>query len=579
MSTLRVFSRLLALIVLVYTTTELSRAADPDSLVSSRIRLLTGPDGQVLSPDTVLLKTHINTLASDEMEGRETGTKGEQLAYEFLSGEFRKVGLIPKGTKGYVQPFPFHSDSYMGPGNTLKAGKKQLKAGTEFFPLAYSSNASFSGKTVFVGHGISAPVKDNYQGLTDLRGKVFVMEIGYPEDMDPHSRMAEYADLRTRIDSAVAKGAAAVLFINTDQKTENPTHKYSNRINPSSIPVMFVAGETTEQLNTGKSMQVTGKSEILKDSKTGHNVLGYIDNGATHTVVIGAHYDHLGYGIEGSLYRGEKAIHNGADDNASGTAALIELARLIKMSRLKGHNYLFIAFSGEEMGLLGSNFLVKNLPMDVEQISYMLNMDMVGRLKPDEPVLILNGTGTSPQWNKAIAAIPAPGFKVKSTDSGIGPSDHTSFYLKDIPVLHFFSGTHADYHKPEDDAEKINYKGQKDIMDFMLQLIAELDDDGKIAFSKTNDSNNEETPRFKVTLGVVPDYAFDGAGMRIDGVSDGKPAQKAGLRAGDVVMQIGDHKVTDMMSYMKALGKFTKGDKTSVTVKRGEELVTMGVEF
>jgi S1-C subfamily serine protease len=161
----------------------------------------------------------------------------------------------------------------------------------------------------------------------------------------------------------------------------------------------------------------------------------------------------------------------------------------------------------------------------------------------------------------------------------VGPSDHTSFYLQNIPVLHFFSGTHNDYHKPDDDEYKINYPGQKNIISYILKVISGLDQKGKIAFTKTNDSSNEDAPRFKVTLGVVPDYAFDQEGMRIDGVSDGKPAQKAGLHAGDIVIQIGEHKVVDMMSYMKALGKFAKGDKTKVKVKRGEEILEKDIEF
>ncbi len=534
---------------------------------------------QVLSPDTLLLKQHITILSDDKMEGRETGTAGEKMAYEYLSAEFRKVGLLPKGSAGYIQPFPFNAGSYMGSGNTLRIKKQSFIAGEQFYPLAYSANKTFSGEIVHVKHGVCAPGMDDYAGMENLSGKVFVMECGYPEGIDPHSKLAEYADLRTRIDSAAAKGAVAVIFINSDKDTENPSKKYSNRITPTMLPVIFANSDVAKAMIDTKRVLVTGVTEILKKEKTGHNVLGYIDNNAKQTVVIGAHYDHLGYGEEGSLYRGERAIHNGADDNASGTAGLIELARILKASDYKSNNYLFIAFSGEEMGLLGSNHLVKHFPMPVEQVNYMLNMDMIGRLKPTDPVLIINGAGTSPEWNPAISAIVIDGVKPKTTESGVGPSDHTSFYLKDIPVLHFFSGTHDDYHKPSDDEHKINYAGQQKIMEFMLQIIAKLDTKGEIAFTKTNDSANEDAPRFKVTLGVVPDYGFDGEGMRIDGVSDGKPAQKAGLKAGDIVMQIGDHKVVDMMSYMKALGKFAKGDKTTVKVKRGDQLLDQAIEF
>lgn len=549
------------------------------SLLAGSLFFSTYGSSQTGAPDSLLLKQHIMTLADDKMEGRETGTEGEKLAYEYISTEFRKLGLLPKGELGYIQPFQFNAGSYMGPSNELKVKNKNFVAGDQFYPLGYSSNGKFKGNAVFVKNGIAAPGYNDYEGLNNLNGKVFVMESGYPEGMDPHSRMAEYADFRTRLDSAIAKGAVAVVFVNSSKDSEDPSRSYSNRITPVAIPVIFANGEAAKAIKAG-GMPVSGSTEILKKEKTGHNILGYIDNNAQQTVVIGAHYDHLGYGIEGSLYRGEKkAIHNGADDNASGTAGLIELARILKASDLKSNNYLFIAFSGEEMGLLGSNHLVKHFPFPVSQVNYMINMDMIGRLKPEEPVLIINGTGTSPEWNKVLSSIHVEGLKTKTTESGVGPSDHTSFYLQNIPVLHFFSGTHNDYHKPDDDEYKINYPGQLNILAYILQVVSGLDQKGKIAFTKTNDSSNEDAPRFKVTLGVVPDYAFDQEGMRIDGVSDGKPAQKAGLHAGDIVIQIGDHKVVDMMSYMKALGKFTKGEKTKVKVKRGEEILEKDIEF
>jgi Zn-dependent M28 family amino/carboxypeptidase len=278
------------------------------------------------------------------------------------------------------------------------------------------------------------------------------------------------------------------------------------------------------------------------------------------------------------LYRGEPAIHNGADDNASGTAALLEIARRLKNSGDKNNNYLFIAFSGEEKGLLGSNYFIKHPTINLKRVNYMINMDMVGRLKPDEKTLIVGGTGTSPAWKTVLDTV-MNGIKIKQTESGVGPSDHTSFYLDSIPVLHFFSGTHSDYHKPSDDEALINYDGEVDIIKIILATIDKLNSSGKIAFNKTKDDSNEDAPRFKVTLGVIPDYAYEGEGMRIDGVSDGRPASKAGLQKGDVVIQLGEHPVTDMTSYMKALGKFSKGETTKVKVKRGNEVVEKDITF
>lgn len=316
---------------------------------------------------------------------------------------------------------------------------------------------------------------------------------------------------------------------------------------------------------------------------TGHNVLGFIDNNAETTVVIGAHYDHLGYGGEGSLYREEnKAVHNGADDNASGVAVMLNLASRLKIknddAKVKDkNNYLFMAFSGEEMGLLGSNYFSKNPTIEAQSINYMINMDMVGRMKADS-TLAVYGTGTSPRFKQTIKANNNNKFKIIENESGVGPSDHTSFYLIDIPVLHFFTGQHEDYHKPGDDPEKLNYEGMNLISDYIYSIIKDLDDDGKLAFRKTK-NESDETPRFKVGLGVVPDYLYDGKGMRIDGTREDTPATAAGLQKGDVVLKLGDSTITDMMSYMRALSVFDNGDEAEIIVKRGEETLEKKVKF
>ena len=308
---------------------------------------------------------------------------------------------------------------------------------------------------------------------------------------------------------------------------------------------------------------------------TGTNVIGFIDNKADKTVIIGAHYDHLGMGGEGSLYADGEAIHNGADDNASGVAVLLNLAAKLK-DTITQNNYLFMAFSGEEMGLLGSNYFSKNPTIDLSKANYMLNMDMVGRMREDK-TLSISGTGTTPIWSQVLNTN-NPGFKLVLSESGMGPSDHTSFYLQDIPVLHFFTGQHEDYHKPSDDSNKLNYEGMEMISDYILAVLYDLDDDNKLAFRKTK-NESEDTPRFKVALGVMPDYLYDGKGMRIDGVSDGKPAATAGLQKGDVVIKLGDSTVVDMMSYMRALSIFEEGDTTDVTVDRNGEKINATISF
>ena len=308
---------------------------------------------------------------------------------------------------------------------------------------------------------------------------------------------------------------------------------------------------------------------------TGRNVVAFLDKKADKTIVIGAHFDHLGMGGSGSLHRGDSAIHNGADDNASGTAALLALAEILKHEELK-NNVLFIAFSGEENGLWGSNYFVKNPTIDLQTVNYMINMDMVGRLKEDNS-LAINGVGTSPSFVPVLDQINADSLKLVTSESGVGPSDHTSFYLQDLPVLHFFTGQHEDYHKPSDDSDKINYDGLVKVVRYISRLVTSLDTEPKLAFTKTKDSS--DSPRFTVSMGVVPDYMFDGKGMRVDGVSEGKPAQMAGLQKGDVVVQLGDSTVYDMMSYMRALSAFQKGDSTKVVIDRSGQKVEAVVKF
>lgn len=312
-------------------------------------------------------------------------------------------------------------------------------------------------------------------------------------------------------------------------------------------------------------------------SLTGRNVIGYMDHGAPYTIVIGAHYDHLGYGTFGSLYMGEPAIHNGADDNASGTSMVMELAQ--RLQNYREHNYLFIAFSGEENGLWGSNYFCKHPTIDLATVSAMVNFDMVGRLSGNK--IAVNGTGTSPAWPGLLNEANVAGLDITMGESGIGPSDHTSFYLMDIPSIHFFTGAHEDYHKPSDDVEKINKEGMEVIADLTMRVLRAVGNAGKekMEFTKTKDPDPSSTPRMEVTLGVLPDYLYDGKGMRIDGVREGKPAEAAGLKKGDIIIKFGGKEINDIYAYMEVLGTFHKGDVTQITVLREEKEMTFDVQF
>lgn len=311
--------------------------------------------------------------------------------------------------------------------------------------------------------------------------------------------------------------------------------------------------------------------------KSGRNVVGLLDNGATRTVIVGAHYDHLGWGGIGSRAPGDSLIHNGADDNASGVAAMLEVANRISESSIE-QNVLFIAFSGEEHGLIGSKHFVEEPTIDLADVNYMINLDMVGRLEPDRG-LVVGGAGTSPTWIPLLEEMGENRFQIKFDSSGAGPSDHTSFYLKDKPVLHFFTGQHRQYHKPSDDSHLINYDGISGIAAFVAGIIERTDGPEPLVFAETRDESRDHTARFKVTMGVMPDYAWDGEGMRIDAVLDGRPAARAGLEDGDVVVRIGDMPVGDIYGYMEALGNFEEGDETTVVVMRGDEELERPITF
>ena len=259
---------------------------------------------------------------------------------------------------------------------------------------------------------------------------------------------------------------------------------------------------------------------------------------------------------------------------------MIELARYFKNNKTKEkYNFLFICFSGEELGLFGSKYFTEHATIDLSKVNYMLNMDMIGRLDPTTNGIAVSGTGTSPVWENLLKSLSTDALKIKTDSSGIGPSDHTSFYLKNIPVLHFFTGSHSDYHKPSDDWDKINYAGEVEVLKLMIKLIDQLDAQPKLDFLTTKNKAMSTARNFKVTMGVMPSYTSDVAGLQVDGVTDGKPAQKAGILAGDIIIQIGELPIKDIQGYMEALGKFEKGQTVPVKLKRKGEEQTVNVTF
>lgn len=534
-------------------------------------------------PDTGVLdhlKSHIAYLADDRLEGRRTGTKGEEMAVEYIRQQFQAIGLQPAGTESYTQSFIVNDGKQIDSVTELSINNTRLVTGKDFFPFPFSPAISMEAMPSIAVQEAEMPwFYDLKEALED-------------NSKNPHFDLQEY--IYKNAGKAKDRGASAVILFNTSGIDDKLAFNPKDRQAQLAIPVLYITSATARQYFSDPTATLTLKMRISISEKTrqGHNVIGYIDNKASTTVVLGAHLDHLGYGEDGNS-RSTSAtpeIHNGADDNASGTAALIELARRLKNSPEKGNNYLFIAFSGEELGLFGSKYFTEHPTIDLKSVNYMINMDMVGRLNDSSRVLTIGGYGTSPTWSTVITKDyfgpgyhstkkTAPLLLIRTDSSGTGPSDHTSFYRKEIPVLFYFTGLHSDYHKPSDDADKINYEGEKIIIDHIYGLVSALDKQPRLSFLKTRETQTTTSARFNVTMGIMPDYTYAGSGVRADGVSEGKPAQKAGLQAGDIILKIGDYPVSSMESYMQTLGKFRKGDRVKVKYKRGSEEKETTVEF
>lgn len=536
---------------------------------------------QLLPDAKVRLYEDIQFLASDGLQGRYPGTEGIEMAARYIAEQYQSMNLVPILEEGYFQDFTIADWVSFGEKNRFEYRGIAYKIKEDFFPAPWNENGSIDGKMIDIGFGIVAPDlgHDDYEGLkpSKLEGAVFLMDISSPDGIHPHSKYLKYHDLGERINLAREKGASGVILVNQNGMASDIDARY-RKIHSRRLPVVFISNPKLSTLLKNKK-KVSFRTDASENRILAKNVLGMIYNNSESTVIIGAHYDHLGWGCEGSLYDGkERAIHNGADDNASGVAGILELARNLVADTSVGPkpNYLILAFSGEEMGLLGSSFFAENMQDLKLELRYMINLDMVGRL--EQGMLAVSGVGTSPVWKDLVREKGCNELKIKTSESGVGPSDHTSFYYQEIPVLHFFTGTHEDYHKPSDDTEKINFEGETQLLGYILGLLHDTRSLENVPFTPTKDESTK-APKFSVTLGVMPDYMYEGEGIRLDGVTEGKPASAAGLQKGDVITQMGEVRVVDMQSYMKALGQFKKGDTTEVRYKRNGKEQTVKVNF
>lgn len=515
------------------------------------------------------LQKHISYLSSDRLEGRRSGTKGEQLASEYVTEIFGQIGLQPMGTDNtFYQSFNIYDGKDYSTSSLSFDGQKV--ATTDFFPFPSSPQ-----KTIKESPSIALREK-GVPWFLDLKG------ILTTNANNPHFDILSFLD--KEIKENAKKGASALIVYNTSDYNDNLSFDAKSKSALLPIPVVYVTKKTASRFLNDESATIDVNLDVVfnERQRTAHNVAGFINNGAAQTIIVGAHIDHLGYGEDGnalSINNIGSDIYNGADDNASGAAAVIELARMLKTAKFKNNNYLFVTFSGEELGLLGSKYFTDHSPVNLSSVNYMINLDMVGRLN-DTKSLTIGGYGTSPAWGKYLSTVSdSKYFTVKYDSSGVGPSDHTSFYRKDIPVLFFFTGIHSDYHKPSDDFEKINYEGEFFIVKYIYNIIGATNKEPKLAFTKTSEAQTSTSSRFSVTLGIMPDYGFNGNGVRLDGVSDGRPAQKAGLKAGDIIVQLGSDNISSLENYMQTLGKFKPGDKTSLKYKRGDAEMNTEVVF
>ena len=536
---------------------------------------------------------HISILADDSLEGRQVGEAGEWKAAQYISSVFDDIGLTRAGDNGSsLQSFIFTKKIELGQNNRLSLNGAELKLHQEFEPMRQSASLKFSFEDlVFVNYGIIVDSSDgsysDYDGL-EVDGKAVIIKRYAPDSSDnPHLDFNKYSSLTNKIATAIAQGATGIFFITPASYDDTLPQFGATRITPKDIPIVHLRRAALERLNLNLDsplvLAAVGETELVKTRDSGYNVLGLLDTGNDSTVIIGAHYDHLGWGASGSRYLGkEKMIHNGADDNASGVAAVLELARYFESKKDElNYSILFAAFSGEEAGLLGSNYFSKNMTVNPEAVRMMINFDMIGRLKDQENVLAIFGTGTTAQFKSYFDSLDSDELKIVNKEPGTGPSDHTSFYNQSIPVLHFFTGAHTDYHKPSDDIESVDIEGTLKVIELAAKTITHFDKLAEeLLFQKTVDPDaGRRRASFSVTLGIMPDYIAEVKGLRVDGVTPERPGDRAGLLSGDIIIGIGGNPIGDIYDYMNCLGKFRKHDTTYVIVERASDTLKLEVIF
>jgi aminopeptidase YwaD len=611
-----------------------------------------------LAPSVKRLRADIEYLASDKLTGRRTGSAGATLAAEHIAREFSRIGLrrsIGYDTAGmsileadspnrYLQKFPYVAGVELGKGNLLSFRLKErqpsvaLRVSEDWMPLGFSSAGNRKAvPATFVGYGITAAdLKHDDYAKAAVKDRIAIALSGTPDGENPHGPFARYEGVRWKAIAARNAGAAALIVVaraENFQEERLARLRYDNSGGDAGLPVIVISRAAAAQLfqtdDAGLSKLETGQVAALVDlhvdvvrrEVSATNVIGILDGSdpklKNEVIVIGAHYDHLGLGGEGSLAPREGEIHHGADDNASGTAGMLELARLFASEGFRPkRTIVFIAFGGEEEGLLGSNYYVNHPIVSLANTVAMINMDMIGRMKNRN--LIIGGLGTASEWRPMIEAansfqgmtvtaagapvptasgaqvsapivVAANGQTIVTSDSskqfqltlnedGFGPSDHSSFYAKQIPVLFFWTGTHDDYHKPSDTADRINYEDEARILNLVARIVGDVDGDAKRpTYAVAKSQPAARTGGFSVSLGTIPNYGDSNDGLLIDGVRDESPAAKSGIKAGDKIVKLAGRDIRNVYDYTAALGEMRAGQEYDVELMRAGERLKLKI--
>lgn len=629
------------------------------------------------APDVERLRAHVTYLASDKLEGRRTGTSGAEEAARYVAREFLRYGLTSGGNVDcdelseacYMRQFPYVVGVELGRGNALTATRRveagsqvsplafDFRVGEDWMPLGFGSNGKTEAPVAFVGYGITAAEQnyDDYKGA-GAREKVALAFAGTPDGDNPHSRFARAGELRFKAAAARAAGARALVVIAVEddfKKDRLATLRYDNAGGDAGLPIAVISRQAAakilglvgppllaefekslrggggggpvavvQEAELGRGVVLNLSTDVVRKNAPAANVVGILEGSdpklKSEVIVLGAHYDHLGRGGEGSLAAREGEIHHGADDNASGTAGLIELARLLSAEKsLMRRTVVFIAFGGEEEGLIGSSAYVQSPARPLEQTIAMLNMDMIGRLRSG--ALNVGGIGTAAELRSIVEALnkaevipltfnaQAAGekkddkkvenpkqtsgpngstdmgwprserFALRLSEDGFGPSDHSSFYARRVPVLFFFTGSHEDYHKPSDTADRINYEGEAEILRLVRDIVYRLQQsDTRPTYAVAKAEANTRTT-FRISLGTVPSYGESTDGLKLDAVREGSPAATAGLKAGDKIVKLAGRDIRNVYDYTQALSEMKAGQEYEVELLRDGQRLTLKV--